>query len=135
MRATNQTTSGATVGPRWHAETFTSRCDGGTINVACDCAVERDHRFGDPIEPPNAPNRHLPGSTRRPTPEAEAAFSPRELRVLDVLLDGYSTAHIATRTGTSINTVKTHLKSVYRKLGATNRAQAIEAALSRKLLT
>lgn len=56
---------------------------------------------------------------------AEAGdFSEREQDVLLFLSHGYSNMEIADRLGISQNTVKTHLKNIYGKLGVTNRTQA-----------
>jgi DNA-binding NarL/FixJ family response regulator len=51
-------------------------------------------------------------------------ISPREHEVLRVLATGATNAEIARRLGLSPHTVKQHTCSIYRKLGARNRAQA-----------
>jgi DNA-binding NarL/FixJ family response regulator len=51
-------------------------------------------------------------------------ISPREHDVLRVLATGATNAEIARRLGLSPHTVKQHTSSIYRKLGARNRAQA-----------
>jgi two-component system response regulator DesR len=53
-----------------------------------------------------------------------ARISPREHDVLRVLATGATNAEIARRLGMSPHTVKQHTCSIYRKLGARNRAQA-----------
>ena len=55
-------------------------------------------------------------------------LSPQEERVLRLLLKGYTNPAIANELIISINTVKAHLKSLYRKLNVSNRTQACEAA-------
>lgn len=52
----------------------------------------------------------------------------RERQVMELLSDGYSTAQIAGLLGTSVNTVKTQRRNLYRKLGATCRTQALDRA-------
>ncbi len=54
-------------------------------------------------------------------------LSQREMEVLSMLVSGKSTKEVATELMISINTAKTHAKSVYRKLGSHNRL-----ALSRR---
>ena len=51
-----------------------------------------------------------------------------EHKVLDLLPTYYTEAQIAEQLFISRNTVKTHLKSVYRKLGAATRAEAVQRA-------
>jgi DNA-binding CsgD family transcriptional regulator len=54
-----------------------------------------------------------------------ATLSGREVEVLENARLGLTNAQIARRLGVSVHTVKFHLASVYRKLGAVNRTDAI----------
>lgn len=54
--------------------------------------------------------------------------------MLRQLADGSSTKQIARSLAVGQETVKTHLSSIYRKLGAANRAQAVAAAFRSGLL-
>ncbi|UFU05739.1 LuxR C-terminal-related transcriptional regulator [Ruania halotolerans] len=60
-----------------------------------------------------------------------ASLTAREGEVLRALEDYPGAAGIARALGMSSNTVKTHLRAIYRKLGAANRAEALAAARSR----
>jgi DNA-binding CsgD family transcriptional regulator len=51
-------------------------------------------------------------------------LTPRELEVLALLAAGNTTVDIARQLGITPGTVKTHLTSVYKKIGASNRVQA-----------
>jgi DNA-binding CsgD family transcriptional regulator len=51
-------------------------------------------------------------------------LTPRELEILAVLAAGHSTPDIAEQLGITPGTIKTHLTSVYKKIGAKNRVQA-----------
>ncbi|MCD6287293.1 MAG: response regulator transcription factor [Anaerolineae bacterium] len=51
-------------------------------------------------------------------------LSDRELDVLALMAEGMTNQEIADRLFISINTVRTHAKSLYRKLSVRNRAQA-----------
>ncbi len=52
-------------------------------------------------------------------------LSEREIEVIRLLEEGLTNQEIATRLFISLNTVKAHLKSIYSKLGVTNRVQAV----------
>ena len=55
-------------------------------------------------------------------------LSDAERRVLAVLVDGRSVSDAARKLWLSPNTVKTHRRSIYRKLGATTREEMVERA-------
>jgi LuxR family maltose regulon positive regulatory protein len=55
-------------------------------------------------------------------------LSRQELRVLQLLAAGHSNQRIAETLVVSINTVKTQLKSIYRKLDVANRVEACRIA-------
>jgi DNA-binding NarL/FixJ family response regulator len=58
----------------------------------------------------------------------------REREVLDLLAEGLGVSSIARKLFISESTTKTHVSKLYDKLGATNRAQAIMAAVRAGLL-
>lgn len=59
----------------------------------------------------------------------EAIISPREEEVLQLVVDGLGTTEIATRLFISQKTVKNHLASIYDKLDARDRTQAVLTAV------
>src|SRR5438552_613498 len=59
--------------------------------------------------------------------EVARALSARELEVLLLLDDHLSTDQIAARLFISEHTVRSHVKSLLRKLGVSSRRQALEA--------
>lgn len=59
----------------------------------------------------------------------DAALSEREREILRLLGSGLSEREIGERLYISFNTVHSHVKSVYRKLGTTTRAQAVARAV------
>lgn len=68
-------------------------------------------------------------SPRAPhSPLVSAALTPRERVVLRHLVDGRSRAEIAEAEGLSPNTIKAQIRSIYRKLGVTDRDAAVRAA-------
>ncbi len=61
-------------------------------------------------------------------------LSPRELEVLNQWSQNRTVANIAESLFLSANSVKTHLRSIYRKLGVNDRASAVERARQLALL-
>jgi DNA-binding NarL/FixJ family response regulator len=61
-------------------------------------------------------------------PVDEGALTPREAEVLVALTEPVSLAVVAARLFLSANTLKTHTRRIYRKLGVASRAQAIDVA-------
>ena len=76
---------------------------------------------GSPLDPRAA--RSLLDAKSAPDPLA--GISPREREVLALLLDGMPNKLIARRLEISEKTVKSHLTSIFRQIGVTDRVQAI----------
>ena len=74
------------------------------------------------------------GRLQNTTPADQDGFSARELAVLRELCQGRSNKAIGQALDLSENTVKFHLKRIFKKLGAESRAGAITTALQRKLV-
>ena len=77
-----------------------------------------------------------------PEPSREAAdafpaetLTPREMDVLARLAEGLSNKAIADALGISDQTVKFHVASIYGKLSATTRAEAVRRAFRRGMLS
>ena len=68
-------------------------------------------------------------------PTAGSELSERELTVLRLLSGGLSEREIGRELFLSFNTVHSHVKSVYRKLGVSSRADAIARARDERLIT
>jgi DNA-binding CsgD family transcriptional regulator len=60
-----------------------------------------------------------------------AALTPTELRVVDLISTGHANRSAAAELGVSTNTVNTHLRAVFRKLGVKSRVQLTIAWRSR----
>jgi LuxR family transcriptional regulator, maltose regulon positive regulatory protein len=71
-----------------------------------------------------------------PKTESQAAvtLTPAETRVMALLPTYRSLAAIGTELGIGRPTVKTHVENIYKKLGATNRAEAVQIAETARLL-
>jgi DNA-binding NarL/FixJ family response regulator len=86
-------------------------------------ALERIGR-GDPVVsvPPQPAD---PASVQVEWSREQAGLTPREADVLDLIAAGCSNAQIAASLQVSINSVKSYVRSSYRKIGATSRSQAV----------
>ncbi|CAM3187708.1 response regulator transcription factor [Nocardioides dubius] len=73
-----------------------------------------------------------PRSATRPVgdwPGREAGLGARESEVLALIARGLSNQEIALALYLSVNSVKTHIRNAYRKIGAQRRSQAVRWAL------
>lgn len=64
--------------------------------------------------------------------EGHALLTPRELDVLTALAEGMTNKAIARRLDISLHTVKFHVESLFRKLGARTRTEAVAKASERR---
>lgn len=85
---------------------------------------------GDAVLAPSVASR-LMGRVRAPE---SSALSPRELEVLALVADGATNRAVGARLHLSEATVKTHLLSIYAKLGVGDRAAAVAEGFRRGLL-
>ena len=96
-------------------------------------ALRRDaelaRAYGDLLEPGPAA---FPHEGQQPegaaAPRVVRKLSEREREVLTHLSELLSTAEIAAEMYLSVNTVKTHLRSIYRKLSVGHRSEAVRCA-------
>jgi LuxR family maltose regulon positive regulatory protein len=75
----------------------------------------------------------LTAADQSASPPAEE-ISPSELRVLRYLPTNLSRAEIASELSVSVNTVNTHVRNIYAKLGAGDRSSAVQRARELRLL-
>lgn len=59
----------------------------------------------------------------------DQGLTAREREILALIALGYSNLEIASEIHLGINTIKTHIRGGYRKIGATNRAEAVAWAI------
>ena len=72
--------------------------------------------------------RYVPDLVLSNAASAAVDLSPREQEALQQLAHGYSNKVIARNMGIEETTVKLHLRSLFRKLGVSNRTEAVIAA-------
>jgi two-component system nitrate/nitrite response regulator NarL len=76
----------------------------------------------------------LAGQLRTKAEPGTPVLSPREREILVLIADGERAPDIARRLGLSPATVRTHLQHLYEKLGVSDRAAAVAAAMRRGML-
>jgi DNA-binding NarL/FixJ family response regulator len=76
----------------------------------------------------------LAGAMRRRLTTVTVQLTPRENEILQLLGEGMSVAQVAGRLYISQSTAKTHMSKLYEKLDASNRTQAVMAAVRLGLL-
>lgn len=70
-----------------------------------------------------------------PDPNApKVSMTPTEDIILRLMAKGFPSKQVAIHLGIASSSVETHIRNIYRKLGANNRAAAIGFALKRRLL-
>ncbi|MCS6882577.1 MAG: response regulator transcription factor [Oscillochloridaceae bacterium] len=77
---------------------------------------------------------HLAGSRVAAEPPVES-LTPRETEVLTLLSEGLPNKQIALRLQISEHTVKFHIASIFAKLGATSRTEAVSIGARQGLIT
>jgi DNA-binding NarL/FixJ family response regulator len=65
--------------------------------------------------------------------EPDSLLTPRELEVLGAIGEGLTNKAIARKLGISLHTVKFHVESLFRKLGARTRTEALAKAAERRV--
>ena len=101
------------------------------LQQAGDILVRRPNlgRLGGEVAELRERIRSLP-----PGPGGTSTLTPAEIRVLRLLPTYLTAAEMAERLYVTPNTVRTQIQALYGKLGATSRAEAVEAAIEAGLL-
>jgi len=96
---------------------------GAQIADAIEAVVKGEVVVSPEIDPPQPlVGGDWPGRTT-------ADLSPREAEILTMIAAGMSNQEIADRSYLSINSVKTYVRTAYRKIGAQRRSQAVRWAV------
>jgi two-component system, NarL family, response regulator LiaR len=87
------------------------------------------------------PRKMIPDVLRRVTqhtpapPRAGVKLTSREMQILRGAAKGFTSKKLAAESGLAIPSVETHLRNIFRKLGASNRGEAVSTALKIGLIT
>jgi DNA-binding NarL/FixJ family response regulator len=110
------------------AGTFAGGATGTGVGLAAGTTVvptQRGDQAGNAAVQPDAPVERPPEPM--PPTRRRLALTERELQVLRRMADGKSNAEIGRELYVSEDTVKTHARRLFRKLGARDRAHAVAA--------
>lgn len=66
-------------------------------------------------------------------PGSEAGLSGREHQVLTLITEGFTNQEIARQCFLSVNSIKTYVRTAYRKIGVTRRTQAVAWGIEHRL--
>jgi two-component system nitrate/nitrite response regulator NarL len=87
------------------------------------------------------PRKMIPDVLRRvnqqapPPPPASIKLTSREMQILRGAAKGFPSKRLAAESGLAVPSVETHLRNIFRKLGASNRGEAVSTALKLGLIT
>jgi LuxR family transcriptional regulator, maltose regulon positive regulatory protein len=108
--------------------------DGGPLDDALRDVLRRAPSGSHRDELRRRLRARLPPPRRNDNPATPFSPSSRELEILRYLATGLSNREIAAELYISLNTMKTHVRSLYRRLSVASRSQAVAAGRSRGLL-
>lgn len=86
-------------------------------------AIERIHAGEQVVSPTPPANRR--GPAMADWPGRDAGLTERESEIIALITQGHRNTEIAAMTYLSINSIKTYIRSAYRKLGVGSRTQAV----------
>jgi DNA-binding NarL/FixJ family response regulator len=115
-------------------------CSGYVLKDAGPHELERALLAAIRSETP-VPRKMIPEVLRRigeNTPLSRAqttALTSREMQILRGAAKGYTSKKLARDTGLAVPSVETHFRNIFRKLGASNRGEAVSTALKLGLIT
>lgn len=89
---------------------------------------------GQGVLSPEVTGQVMQALSRYTLDEQPPLLSDREMEVLQCLFDGQTTQQIAGILFISDNTVKTHIRHIFEKLGVSNRAEAVGKAMQMGLI-
>jgi DNA-binding NarL/FixJ family response regulator len=97
-------------------------------------AVRDAHAGGSPFSPEVA-RKVITFFQRMPAVEAlDEPLTEQEVRLLALLAEGYSYENAAGQLNVSINTVRSHIRNIYRKLHVNTKSEAVSKAIRHRLI-
>jgi DNA-binding NarL/FixJ family response regulator len=97
-------------------------------------AISEAHRGGAPMSPEIARKVVTLFQKTGPPEKIDGQLTPQELRLLKLLVEGYSYQGSADRLSISVNTVRDYIRTIYDKLHVHSRSQAVAKALRSRII-
>jgi DNA-binding NarL/FixJ family response regulator len=97
-------------------------------------AIREAHEGGAPMSPEIARKVVTLFQQTGPPEKFDDQLTPQELRLLKLLVQGYSYARAAEQLKISLNTVRDHIRSIYDKLHVHSKSEAVSKALRNRLI-
>jgi DNA-binding NarL/FixJ family response regulator len=97
-------------------------------------AIEQAHRGGSPMSPEIARKVVNLFQKTGPPEKIEQNLTPQEVRMLRLLAEGYSYQAVADQLDITINTVRHYIRSIYEKLHAHSKSEAVSKALRSRII-
>jgi DNA-binding NarL/FixJ family response regulator len=97
-------------------------------------AISEARRGGSPMSPEIARKVVTLFQKTGPPEKLDKQLTPQELRLLKLLVEGYSYQGAADRLNISVNTVRDHIRSIYDKLHVHSKSEAVVKALRSRII-
>lgn len=98
-------------------------------------AISEAHNGGSPMSPEIARKVVTLFQKTGPPEKFDEQLTPQELRLLRLLVEGYSYRGAAEQLNISINTIRDHIRSIYDKLHVHSKCEAVGKALRNRLIS
>jgi len=98
-------------------------------------AIREAHHGGSPMSPEIARKVVTLFQKTRPPEKLDQQLTPQEMRLLKLLVQGYSYQGAAGQLSISVNTVRDHIRSIYEKLHVHSKSEAVGKALRGHLIS
>ena len=97
-------------------------------------AINEAHQGGAPMSPEIARKVVTLFQKTGPPEKLDGQLTPQEVRLLKLLVEGYSYRGAADRLNISVNTIRDHIRSIYEKLHVHSKSEAVSKALRSRLI-
>jgi DNA-binding NarL/FixJ family response regulator len=97
-------------------------------------SIGEAHRGGSPMSPEIARKVVRLFQKTGPPEKINGQLTPKEMRLLKLLVEGYSYQGAADRLYISVNTVRDYIRSIYQKLHVHSKSEAVAKALRSRII-